>query len=87
MYFHVTTCPIIFSYLSRGDPLSLVSYEIIDEVVKEFAGQVLRHAVDEIVHNHMTLIKADDWLNEFILEGVAPMIQTVVRTCFHIFVP
>ena len=75
-------CPIIFSYLSRGDPLSVVSYEIINEVVKEFAGQVVRHAVDDIIHNHMTLIKADDWLNEFILEGVVPMVQTVVRTCF-----
>ena len=78
-------CPVIFSYLSRGDPLSLVSYEIIDEVVKEFAYQVVRLTVDDIVHNHMTLMKADDWLNEFILEVVAPMIQTVVRTCFHIF--
>ena len=73
-------CSIIFSYLSRGDPLSLVSYEIIDEVVKQFAAQVVRLTVDDIVHNHMTLIKADDWLNEFILEGVAPMVQTVVRT-------
>ena len=80
-------CPVIFSYLSRRDPLSLVSYEIINEVLKEFAGKVLRLAVDDIVHNHMTLIKADDWLNEFILEGVASMIQTVVRTCFHIFAP
>lgn len=66
------------SDLSRGNPLSLVSYEIIDEVVKEFAGQVVRLTVDDIVHNHMTLIKADDWLNDFILEGVAPMVQTVV---------
>ena len=80
-------CPVIFSYLSRGDSLSLVSYEIINEVLKEFAGQVVRLTVDDIVHNHMTLIKADDWLNEFILEGVAPTIQTVVRTCFHIFAP
>ena len=78
-------CPVIFSYLSRGDSLCLVSYEIVNEVLKEFAGQVVRLTVDDIVRNHMTLIKADDWLSEFILEGVAPMIQTVVRTCFHIF--
>ena len=80
-------CPVTFSYLSRGDPLSLVSYEIVNEVLKEFAGQVVPLTVNDIVHNHMTLIRADDWLNEFILEGVAPMIQTVVRTCFHIFAP
>ena len=79
-------CPIIFSYLSSGDPLSLVSYEIINEVVKEFAGQVIRHAVNDIVQNHMTFIKAEDWLDEFILGDVAPMVQTVVRTCFNIFV-
>ena len=70
--------PIIFSYLSRGDLLSSVSYEVINEVVKEFAGQLLRHTVDDKVHSHMTLIKADDWLVEFILEGVAPMVQSVV---------
>ena len=73
-------CRVIFSYLSRGDSLSRVSYEIVNEVLKEFAGQFLRLTVNDIVHNHMTLIKADDWLNEFILEGVAPMVQTVVRT-------
>ena len=58
--------PIIFSYLSTGDLLSFVSYEIINEVVKEFAGQVVRHTVDDKVHCHMTLIKTDDWLDEFI---------------------
>ncbi|XP_074634884.1 uncharacterized protein LOC141893389 [Acropora palmata] len=35
------------SYLSRGDPLSLVSYHIINEFLKEFAGQVGRYAVDD----------------------------------------
>ena len=76
--------PIIFSYLSR-DLLSSVSYEVINEVVKEFAGQLLRHTVDDKVHSHMTLIKADDWLDEFILEGVAPMVRSVVRTCYNTF--
>ena len=61
-----------------------MSYEIINEVVKEFAGNVVRYVVDDIVHNHMTVIKADDWLIDFTLEGVAPMVQTVVRTCFNI---
>ena len=69
--------PVIFRYLSRGDLLSSVSFEIINEVVKEFAGQVVRHTVDDKVDSHMTLIKADDWIDEFILEGVAPMVQTV----------
>ena len=69
--------PVIFSYLSRGDLLSSVSFEIINEVVKEFAGQIVRHTVHDKADSHMTLIKADDWLDEFILEGVAPMVQTV----------
>ena len=77
--------PIIFSYLSTGDLLSFVSYEIIDEVVKEFGGQVVRHTVDDKVHSHVTLIKADDWLDEFIWRGMAPLVQTVVRTSFNIF--
>ena len=40
--------------------------------------------VDDVVHNHMTLNEADDWLDDFILEGAAPMVQTVVRTRFNI---
>lgn len=67
-------CSIIFQLLSRGDPLSLVSYHIINEFLKEFAGQVERYAVDDVVHNHMTLNEADDWLDDFILEGAAPMV-------------
>ena len=62
----------------------MVSYHIINEFVKKFAGQLVRYAVDDIVHNHLTLIQADDWLDEFVLEGAAPMVQTVVRTRFNI---
>ena len=40
--------------------------------------------VNDVVHNHMTLNEADDWLDDFILEGAAPMVRTVVRTRFNI---
>lgn len=62
----------------------MVSYHIINEFLKEFAGQVERYAVDDVVHNHMTLNEADDWLDDLILEGAAPMVQTVVRTRVNI---
>ena len=61
-----------------------MSYHIINEFVKEFAGQVERYAVDDMVHNHMILTEADDWLDDFILEGAAPMMQTLVKTRFNI---
>ena len=61
-----------------------MSHHIINEFVKTFAGQVVRYAVDDMVHNHMILTEADDWLDDFILEGAAPMVQTLVRTRFNI---
>jgi len=37
--------------------------------------------VDEIVREHMTAIKSDDWLEDLILEAVTPMLPRMVSAC------
>ena len=60
--------------MSRGDPLLKVSANIVNEVVKESATQIVRSMVDEVVRGHMTVIKTGDWLEELILEAITPML-------------
>lgn len=52
---------------------------IVNEVVKESTTQLVRSAVDELVIGHMTVIKSGDWLEDFILETIQPMLPRVVR--------
>ena len=70
------------SSLSRGDPLLKVSADIVNEVVKESATQIIRSMVDEVVRGHMTVIKTSDWLEDLILEAITPMLPRLVRTHF-----
>ena len=65
--------------MSRRDPLVKVCGNIIYEVVKESTTQLVRSAVDELVVGHMAAIKSTDWLEEFILETIQPMLPRVVR--------
>lgn len=52
---------------------------IINEVVKESTAQLVRSSVDELVVGHMAVIKSGDWLEDFILETIQPMLPRVVR--------
>ena len=52
---------------------------IVNEVVKESTTQLVHSAVDEMVIGHMTVIKSGDWLEDFILETIQPMLPRVVR--------
>ena len=52
---------------------------IINEVVKESTAQLVRSSVDELVVSHMAVIKSGDWLEDFILETIQPMLPRVVR--------
>ena len=52
---------------------------IINEVVKESATQLVRSVVDEVVVGHMAVIRSGDWLEDFILETIQPMLPRVVR--------
>ena len=58
-----------------------VSADIVSEIVKESASQIVRSTVDEMVQGHMAVIKTGDWLEDFILEAIRPMLPRVVRTC------
>jgi len=51
---------------------------VINEVVKEFSAQLVRSSVDEVVVGHMAVIKSGDWLDDFILETIQPMLPRVV---------
>jgi len=66
------------SSLSRGDPLLKVSADIVNEIVKESVSQIVRSTVDEMVQGHMAVIKTGDWLQDFILEAIRPMLPRVV---------
>ena len=59
-----------------------MSADIVNEVVKESTTQIIQSVVDEMVRDHMTLIKSGDWLEDFILEPIAPMIPRVVGKSF-----
>lgn len=63
---------------SRQDPSVKVCDSIIGEVVQEFAGQLVRSLVEEMVLGHMAVIKAGNWLENFILETIEPMLPVVV---------
>ena len=63
---------------SRRDPLVKVCDNIINEVVKESTAQLVHSAVDEVVVGHMAVIKSGDWLEDFILETIQPMLPRVV---------
>ena len=69
----------LHSSLSRRDPLVKVCDNIINEVVKESAAQLVRSAVDEVVVGHMAVVRSGDWLEDFILETIQPMLPRVVR--------
>jgi len=70
---------LLHSSLSRRDPLVKVCDNIVNEVVKEFSAQLVRSSVDEVVVGHMAVIKSGDWLDDFILETIQPMLPRVVR--------
>ena len=70
---------LLHSSLSRRDPLVKVCDNIINEVVKESTAQLVHSAVDEVVVGHMAVIKSRDWLEDFILETIQPMLPRVVR--------
>ena len=57
-----------------------MSSDIVNEIVKESASQIVHSTVDEIVRGHMTAIKSDDWLEDLILEAVTPMLPRMVST-------
>ena len=73
----------MLSAYCRRDPSVKACDSIIGEVVQEFAGQVVRSVVEEKVVGHMAVIKAGDWLEDFILETIEPMIPVVVRILFR----
>ena len=83
---HKMSCLRIFlffnSSLSRRDPAVRVSADIVNEVVKESATQIIQSIVDEMVRDHMTVIKTGDWLEDFILEAIGPMLPRVVGPSF-----
>ena len=83
---HKMSCSRIFlffnSSLSRRDPAVRVSADIVNEVVKESATQIIQSVVDEVVRDHMTVIKTGDWLEDFILEAIGPMLPRVVGPSF-----
>ena len=83
---HEMSCLRIFlffnSSLSRRDPAVRVSADIVNEVVKESATQIIQSVVDEMVRDHMTVIKTGDWLEDFILEAIGPMLPRVVGPSF-----
>ena len=58
-----------------------MSADIVNEIVKESASQIVRSTIDEMEQDHMAVIKTGDWLEEFILEAIRPMLPRVVRTC------
>ena len=62
-----------------------MSTDIINEVVRESASQLVHATVDEMVQGHMTVIRAGDWLEDFILEAITPMLPRVVGTFFYFF--
>ena len=70
------------SSLSRGDPLLKVSTDIVNEVVRESTSQLVHATVDEMVQGHMSVIRAGDWLEDFILEAITPMLPRVVCTIY-----
>ena len=49
-----------------------MSADIVNEIVKESASQIVRSTVDEMVQDHMAVIKTGDWLEEFILKAIRP---------------
>ena len=59
-----------------------MSADIVNEVVKESATQIIQSVVDEMVRDHMTVIKTGDWLEDFILEAIGPMLPRVVGPSF-----
>lgn len=61
-----------------GDPLLKVLSGIVNDVVKQSASQIVRSTIDEMVQSHMAVIKTGDWLEEFILEAIEPMLPRVV---------
>ena len=71
--------------MSRRDPLVKVCDNIINEVVKESTTQLVHSAVDEMVVGHMAVVRSGDWLEDFILETIQPMLPRVVRLRFLIY--
>ena len=69
----------MLSSMSRRDPLLKVYDDILNEVVQESTAQLVRSVVEEMVLGHMTVIKAGDWLEDFVLETIQPMLPRVVR--------
>ena len=69
----------LYSSFSRRDPLYKVCDNIINEVVRESTTELVHSAVNDLVVGHMTVIKAGDWLEDFILETIQPMLPRVVR--------
>lgn len=53
---------------------------IVNDVVKQSASQIVHSTIDEMVQSHMAVIKTGDWLEEFILEAIEPMLPRVVGT-------
>lgn len=73
------------SSFSRRDPLVKVCGNIINEVVKESTAQLVRSAVDEMVVGHMAVVRSGDWLEDFILETIQPMLPRVVTEAMQGF--
>ena len=67
---------ILNSSLSRRDPVLGMSADIVNEVVKESCSLLWMH------RDHVTVIKSGDWLEDFILEPIGPMLPRVVGTSF-----
>ena len=53
--------------------------DIVNEVIKEAANYVVGSTIEEVVASHMTLNKTSDWLEDFILEMILPVVTVVVR--------
>ena len=62
-----------------------MSTDIINEVVREFASQLVHDTVDKMVQGHITVIRAGDWLEDFILEAITPMLPRVVGSFFFFY--
>jgi len=88
-FIHETAIGVFYSHagssLCRGDPLLKVCDNIINEVVKESTAQLVRSSVDELVVSHMAVIKSGDWLEDFILETIQPMLPRVASEAMHGF--